>query len=156
MARDERGRFVLGTAPGPGRPAGVMEVRPRQRPVSVRVVTAGHIRPLTMNRLDRRTVAGRTIAERVDELLHDLRQRNEMPFLIKLAVCRQIAYLEFRLSMMQASELLADSSGLDSVLRAMRELRAWYSFALNPPRPEFDCKPLLDAIVGLERLKERR
>ena len=125
MNRDELGRFAPGTPPGPGRPSGTTESKPRKRPRKVHLTTGEHLQLTTLDRLDRRTGAGRQITQRFDELVDELdRPLTE----IEYGICKQIAYLEFRLSVMQAQELTSGSLNLDPILRAQRELRAWYSF----------------------------
>lgn len=153
MDRDERGRFVSGTAPGPGRPVGVVEVQPRERPRTVRVVSGEYLQPLTLNRLDRRTRAGREIDERISDLMEEL---DRLPDAYRYFVCQQIAYLEFRLSMMEAHELLSGTPDFTNVLRAMRELRAWYAFTRQHPNDGFNYKPLLRALRDVVQIQQRR
>lgn len=125
MDRDKSGRFAPGTAPGPGRTPGIAENRPRKRPRSVRIVTGEHLQLATLDQLDRRATAGRRINERYRELVMEFDRRLTE---IEYGICRQIAYLEFRLSVMQARELGSGSFDLDPIPRAQRELRAWHNF----------------------------
>ena len=125
MNRDELGRFAPGTTPGPGRPPGITESKPRKRPRRVHLTTAEHLQLATLDQLDRRTGAGRQITQRYDELVMEIDRHLTQ---IEYGICKQIAYLEFRLSVMQAQELTSGSLNLDPILRAQRELRAWYNF----------------------------
>jgi len=125
LMRDERGRLLPGHPPGPGRPPGVEELRPRRRGPRFRIVSGNGLTVATLDRLDRRSGPGRMISRRREELLAAL---GRPATAIEAAACGQVAYLECRLAVMEAAEILSDSRALDAILRAQAELRRWYAF----------------------------
>lgn len=133
MKRDARGRFVQGTSAGPGRPAGVTETKPRNRSQVVRIVTAEHLKPMTMERLDKRSRLSSDYWNRIHRLRPLL---GHVPEAYRDQLCHQISYLELRLSLMQAQELLTGAPEVGALLSVSRELRALYSFIQRHPGGE--------------------
>lgn len=104
-----------------------------------------------MERLDGRSRLSWDYRSRFHDLLPLL---GHLPEAYRNLVCRQISYLELRLSMMQAQELLTGTPEPEAILRAMRELRAWYSFIrLHPGGWEYQD---YSGIVALRRRSRQR